>query len=109
MSASRKFSVQRHVRQLHAGEGFVIPFIEYLAGRKGGKYFPKSISHSPNSHDHILKLISSEVEKDFARKVANKVNKAADHPDYEQVASIVRQYKLNKYLKEMWKDLKTGV
>ncbi len=91
------------------GGGFVIPFIEYLAGRKEGKYFPKSISDSHNSHDHLLKLISSEVEKDFARKVANRVNKPADHPDYEQVASFVRQYKLHEYLKDMWKDIKKGV
>jgi hypothetical protein len=43
----------------------------------------------------------NEVENDFARKVADRINKP-DDPAYDQFASDIRSLKRYKFLKESW-------
>ncbi len=43
MYSSRRSSVKRHVTNIHNGLSFVVPFIDYLAGRRQGVYFPNPI------------------------------------------------------------------
>jgi hypothetical protein len=40
MLSSRKSSVKRHIQNIHRGNSNLVSFIDYLAGRKSGFYFP---------------------------------------------------------------------
>ena len=43
MYSSRKYSVKRHINNLHNGIGNIVSFIDYLVGRRQGVYFPNPI------------------------------------------------------------------
>lgn len=43
MYSSRKCSVKRHIENLHEGIGNIVSFIDYIAGRRQGVYFPNPI------------------------------------------------------------------
>jgi hypothetical protein len=43
MYSSRKYSVKRHIENLHNGIGNIVSFIDYIAGRRQGVYFPNLI------------------------------------------------------------------
>ena len=43
MYSSRKYSVKRHIDNLHNGIGNIVSFIDYIAGRRQGVYFPNTI------------------------------------------------------------------
>ena len=43
MYSSRKYSVKRHINNLHDGIGNIVSFIDYIAGRRQGFYFPNPI------------------------------------------------------------------
>ncbi|MFZ0553848.1 MAG: hypothetical protein WAM26_01020 [Nitrososphaeraceae archaeon] len=43
MYSSRKYSVKRHINNLHDGIGNIVSFIDYIAGRRNGIYFPNHI------------------------------------------------------------------
>ncbi len=43
MYSSRKYSVKRHIENLHNGIGNIVSFIDYIAGRRQGVYFPNPI------------------------------------------------------------------
>jgi hypothetical protein len=43
MYSSRKYSVKRHINNLHNGIGNIVSFIDYIAGRRQGVYFPNPI------------------------------------------------------------------
>lgn len=43
MYSSRKYSVKRHINNLHDGIGNIVSFIDYIAGRRQGVYFPNPI------------------------------------------------------------------
>ena len=43
MYSSRKYSVKRHIENLHNGIGNIVSFIDYVAGRRQGVYFPNPV------------------------------------------------------------------
>jgi hypothetical protein len=43
MYSSRKYSVKRHINNLHDGIGNIVSFTDYVAGRRHGVYFPNPI------------------------------------------------------------------
>lgn len=43
MYSSRKYSVKRHIANVHNGLASIVSFIDYLAGRRQGYYFPNPI------------------------------------------------------------------
>jgi hypothetical protein len=43
MYSSRKYSVKRHIYNLHDGLANIVSFIDYIAGRRQGVYFPNLI------------------------------------------------------------------
>jgi hypothetical protein len=45
MYSSRKYSVKRHIENLHNGLGNIISFIDYITGRHQGVYFPNLVPH----------------------------------------------------------------
>jgi hypothetical protein len=40
MYSSRKSSVKRHIQNIHGGNANFVSFVDYLAGRKMGLYWP---------------------------------------------------------------------
>jgi hypothetical protein len=44
MLSSRRYSVQRHIGNVHQGLGFAVSYVEYMAGTLAGIYKPNSIS-----------------------------------------------------------------
>jgi hypothetical protein len=40
MYSSRKSSVKRHIQNIHMGNANYVSFVDYLAGRKMGLYWP---------------------------------------------------------------------
>lgn len=92
--------MQRHLGNIHKGLGAVIPFTEYLAGRREGKYLPQKVPQYTRSENPFLDKLAIEVENDFARKVAARINKP-DDPFYDLVASMVKTHRWNNFLKEL--------
>ncbi|MGB7661620.1 MAG: hypothetical protein WBL67_02705 [Nitrososphaeraceae archaeon] len=43
MYSSRRYSVKRHISNLHNGIANIVSFIDYVAGRRQGVYFPNPI------------------------------------------------------------------
>jgi hypothetical protein len=43
MYSSRRYSVKRHIINLHNGIGNIVSFIDYITGRRQGVYFPNPI------------------------------------------------------------------
>jgi hypothetical protein len=43
MYSSRKCSVKRHIENLHDGIENIVSFIDYIAGRRQGVYYPNSV------------------------------------------------------------------
>ena len=43
MYSSRRYSVKRHVANIHNGLSIVVSFIDYIAGRRQGVYLPNPI------------------------------------------------------------------
>jgi hypothetical protein len=41
--SSRKYSIKRHIENLHDGIGNIVSFIDYIVGRRQGVYFPNLI------------------------------------------------------------------
>jgi hypothetical protein len=92
MYSSRRYSVQRHINNKHAGGGTAITFVEYMAGCKSGKYDP---SHHPNfgdTNDNIMDLMAKEVERIRIQRVAEKSLPPVGHQSYQDQANLLRSY-----------------
>jgi hypothetical protein len=75
MSSSRKSSVQRHINNpnIHNGLGQVVPYLEYLIGRKEGNYRPQEVPQFTRSGAPYLNKIEAEVENQVIREIANRI------------------------------------
>jgi hypothetical protein len=79
MYSSRRWSVERHILNLHDGSGNVVPFVDYLIGRKSGFYLPsprptyEKKSSSATNTVTVMDTIKGEVWKAVATKAANRV------------------------------------
>ena len=49
MLSSRRYSVQRHIRNLHRGNGLEVPYVDYMEGRVTGIYNPNSSKQQQSS------------------------------------------------------------
>ncbi len=105
MSSSRRFSVQRHVQTIHQGIGGIIPFVEYVIGRREGKYPPQERPRSRRSETPFMNKIMAEIENDMARKIANAVNKPANDPIYSNFAEFFGNIKYQQMYADLLKDL----
>ncbi len=68
MYSSRKYSVKRHIMNLHNGLANIVSFIDYLTGRRQGYYFPNPVPNylirqQSQSHTTIA-LRPTEILKD---------------------------------------------
>jgi hypothetical protein len=74
MYSSRKSSVKKHIQNIHSGNTHYVSFVDYLAGRKSGIYWPvlpptyqKKYNETNNKVDY-LNIMSEEVWREFIRQ-----------------------------------------
>lgn len=79
-----------------------------MAGRRDGKYSYVHTSQSYKKQNSLLQVLFEEIDRDFAREVAAKVNKSEDDPAYQQVAEMFKIYKRDKFYRETIDEIKTG-
>jgi hypothetical protein len=76
MYSSRRWSVERHILNLHDGIGNVVPFVDYLVGRKSGFYLPKFrptfVRKNSTKTVTVTDTFKDELLKGFASKAVNK-------------------------------------
>jgi hypothetical protein len=76
MYSSRRWSVERHILNLHDGIGNVVPFVDYLLGRQSGFYLPKLrptfVRKNATKMVTVMDTFKDEFLKGFASKVVNK-------------------------------------
>src|SRR2546423_8374829 len=75
MYSSRRWSVERHILNLHDGIGNVVPFADYLVGRKSGFYLPKfrpTFTKNATKTVMVMDTFKDELLKGFASKAVNK-------------------------------------
>jgi hypothetical protein len=77
MYSSRKSSVKRHIQNIHSGNALYVSFVDYLAGRTSGLYWPvlpptyQKKNNETNKVDY-LNIMSEEVFRQCIRqKVGN--------------------------------------
>jgi hypothetical protein len=49
MLSSRRYGVQRHIRNLHGGNGLEVPYVDYMEGRLTGIYKPNPSKQQQSS------------------------------------------------------------
>jgi hypothetical protein len=100
MYSSRRYSVSRHVKNMHGGEGAVIPFIEYLVGRRSGNYPPgPKPSFASTDISDIGSMVKEAIRLEKKRIVEQSVPPLGD-PYYIEAANIIKNAKLYLYRKE---------
>jgi hypothetical protein len=76
MYSSRRWSVERHILNLHDGISNVVPFVDYLVGRQSGFYLPKFrpafVKKNGTKTVTVMDTFKDEFLKGFASKAVNK-------------------------------------
>jgi hypothetical protein len=76
MYSSRRWSVERHILNLHNGNSNVVSFVDYLAGRQSGFYLPKFrpafVKKNATKTVTVMDTFKDELLKGFASKAVNK-------------------------------------
>jgi hypothetical protein len=76
MYSSRRWSVERHILNLHNGNSNVVPFVDYLVGRQSGFYLPKFrpilVKKNATKTVTVMDTFKDELLKGFASKAVNK-------------------------------------
>ena len=72
MYSSRRYSVKRHIQNLHSGGTFLVSFVDYLVGRQSG-YYPLSFLptyETKTEHGNIdyQKIAKEEILRGMIRK-----------------------------------------
>jgi hypothetical protein len=76
MYSSRKSSVKRHIQNIHGGNANFVSFVDYLAGRKSGFYWPvlpptyqkkNNETNNKKSTDY-MSIMSEEVWRELIRQ-----------------------------------------
>jgi hypothetical protein len=74
MYSSRKSSVKRHIQNIHSGNANLVSFVDYLAGRKSGIYWPvlpptyQKKNDTYNKKIDYLNIMSEEVLRQRIRQ-----------------------------------------
>jgi hypothetical protein len=74
MYSSRKSSVKRHIQNIHSGNANFVSFVDYLAGRKSGFYWPnlpptyQKKNDTNNKKIDYMNIMSEEVWRQYLRQ-----------------------------------------
>ncbi len=99
MYSSRRYSVQRHIDNLHGGDGTAVPFVEYLAGRTSGKYLP---GVQPVFMSSLDKLIKEAKAVRMRRVIEHSIPPSGD-PSYNEQAKLLMQILIKDSFDDMRK------
>jgi hypothetical protein len=84
MYSSRRWSVERHILNLHDGISNVVPFVDYLVGRKSGFYLPKFrptfVRKNATKTVTVMDTFKDEFWKSFATKAVNRASSPSLSP-----------------------------
>ncbi|MFL6408933.1 MAG: hypothetical protein ACJ71F_17965 [Nitrososphaeraceae archaeon] len=74
MYSSRKPNVKRHIQNTHGGNANLVSFVDYLAGRKSGFYWPSLPPTYQKKNDDISKKIDymNIVKEELMRQCVRK-------------------------------------
>lgn len=97
MYSSRRYSVQRHINNKHGRIGSAIPFVEYVVGRRSGKYSPGPVPTYAPKEKSLLDRAKEEATRVYTTRVAEKSLPPIADPRWEKDAEVLRMYLL-KYL-----------
>lgn len=100
MYSSRRYSVRRHIKNVHGGEGTCISFVDYVVGRRSGQYLPRS---KPDL-DNRVAMIQSAVRKLHIQRLAEKVLPPPGDPSYAEQANILRPMLAKKEINEVFES-----
>jgi len=76
MYSSRKSSVKRHIQNIHSGNANFVSFVDYLAGRKSGYYWPSlppTYQKKNNDIDKKLNYTNIMKEELFRQSIRQKM------------------------------------
>jgi hypothetical protein len=96
MYSSRRYSVQRHIHNKHSGRGMVIPFIEYLVGRRIGWYPPQLPPNYGSKEKTLQDRMKKEAENIYVRRVAEQCIPPSGDPGYADSIKMLRLYLANR-------------
>jgi hypothetical protein len=81
MLSSRKWSVERHITNLHSGKGVLVSYIDYVVGRKNGYYtanpipnFIKPKTELVVSPPKLADVFKEEICRETARQAFRKAH-----------------------------------
>jgi hypothetical protein len=85
MWSSRKSSVKRHIQNVYRGNSNLVSFIDYMAGRRSGFYFPSprptyEKSGAATTTVTVMDTFKDEFWKSVATKAANKASSPSLSP-----------------------------
>ena len=89
MYSSRRYSVQRHINNIHGGRSNAIPFVEYLVGRRSGQYQPGPKPVFSGGNTRLDKMIKEAEQIDIKRVVEQSLPPPGD-PGYADQAKLLR-------------------
>jgi hypothetical protein len=91
MSAGRRYSVERHIKTLHAGLGAAIPFEEYVIGRRNCIFIPKQMPRTSPTQKH-LHSIAEAIDEELAKKAVQIAisEMGQDRSDTESIKKLAR-------------------
>ena len=97
MSSGRRYSVERHIKNLHGGSGVPIPFEEYIIGRRNGIYIPKQISRQARFQrpPKFIEIIDQELTRKAVQMAISNLEK--NPSDILGLESFIR-LNIQKYL-----------
>jgi hypothetical protein len=74
MYSSRKSNVKRHIQNTHGGNANLVSFVDYLADRKSGFYWPSLPPTYQKKNDDISRKIDymNIVKEEFMRQCIRK-------------------------------------
>ncbi|TLX82141.1 MAG: hypothetical protein E6L04_10485 [Thaumarchaeota archaeon] len=80
MSSTRRFSVRRHIRTVHDGMGGIIPFVEYVIGRREGNYPPQERPRFSRSESTFTdKIMAEKKSRNVHRFTERFAKRCLDH------------------------------
>jgi len=116
MSSARRTSIERHIDNpnIHGGAATVIPFTEYTAGIRVGKYRtglkPKFGAYGQPLPVRLIKKIGVEFENEIAKEVARRICRKIVTEEYYNSAETLAMSSLffrqfNETFKEIFKNV----
>ena len=89
MYSSRRWSVERHILNLHDGISNVVPFVDYLVGRRSGFYLPKFrpifVKKNATKTVTVMDTLKDELLKGFASKAVNKALSSSQMQNHQSL------------------------